>query len=217
VEQSEFDRAVRQRNAFLKQGVDDEVTLSVWDERMAMAGGRVMGRRARAVDAMLTHLAGAHRQVAESDVAVGLAYQSSWGGELDQSVSVSELTDRLRAALEERRRVDRDRRVTTVGPHRDEPVLLLGGHDSRYHASQGEQRTMALALRLAAHRAITDSTGAAPVLLLDDVYSELDPGRGAALTKALPVAQTIVTTAHPGDVPLEGAVWSVGEGSVAAA
>ena len=107
--------------------------------------------------------------------------------------------------------------MTTAGPHRDEPVLVLGGHDARHHASQGEQRTVALALRLAAHRAITESTGAAPVLLLDDVYSELDPGRGTALTNALPRAQTIVTTAHPGDVPLQGSVWSVEAGKVVAA
>ena len=217
VEQSEFERAVRQRNAFLKQGSGDEVTLSVWDERLAMAGGRVMGRRARALAAILAHLEEAHRRVSESEVGVGVEYHSAWGGELDPSVPVSELTDRLRRTLEERRREDRDRRVTTAGPHRDEPVLVLGGHDARHHASQGEQRTVALALRLAAHRAIAESTGAAPVLLLDDVYSELDPGRGTALTNALPRAQTIVTTAHPGDVPLQGSVWSVEAGRVVAA
>jgi DNA replication and repair protein RecF len=214
VEQGELERAVRQRNAFLKQGANDEMTLGVWDERLAMAGGKVMTRRARAMSALVPHLVDAHREVAESDAEVGMEYGSEWGGGLDPATPASEFADRLRSALERNRKVDRDRRVTTAGPHRDEPVLVLGGHDARFHASQGEQRTLSLALRVASHRAITESTGTAPVLLLDDVYSELDPGRGAALTGALPVAQTLVTTAHPGDVPLQGAVWSVGGGEV---
>ncbi len=216
-EQSELERAVRQRNAFLKQGENDPVTLSVWDERLAQAGAKVIARRARTLAALLPHLQAAHVEVAENDAAVAITYASSWGGALDPTVPVAELAALLTEALQRHHRLDRDRRVTTVGPHRDEPSVVLGGHDARHHASQGEQRTLALALRVAAHRAVTELTGTAPVLLLDDVYSELDPVRGGALTKALPEAQTLVTTAHPGDVPLEGTVWKVGEGRVIAA
>ena len=129
-------------------------------------------------------------------------------------MSPSEFTQRLIEALGEARKRDRERRVTTVGPHRDEPILLLDGHDSRYHASQGEQRTLTLSLRVASHRAITDLIDRPPILLLDDVYSELDPSRAAALTRSLPPAQTLVTTADPTDVPLEGAAWRIEDGVV---
>jgi DNA replication and repair protein RecF len=89
--------------------------------------------------------------------------------------------------------------VTLVGPHRDEWRLTIRGLDSCTHASQGEQRTLALALRLAGHRVCADIVGSAPVLLLDDVFSELDEQRALSLVKHLPAGQTLVTTA--GSVP----------------
>lgn len=214
LDQADFDRALRQRNAFLKQNDRDEITLGVWDERLAQAGGKVMARRARTVALLADHISEVHADISGSDGEVGLEYSSGWKGELDPKVSASEFTQRLVEALGEARRRDRERRVTTVGPHRDEPIVMLEGHDSRYHASQGEQRTLTLSLRVASHRAITDLIDRPPVLLLDDVYSELDPVRAAALTRALPAAQTLVTTADPADVPLEGAAWRIEEGRV---
>ena len=214
LDQAEFDRAVRQRNAFLKQGDRDDVTLGVWDERLAQAGGKVMARRARTVAALSEQLGKVHADISESDAAIGFEYQSEWKGELDATISPGEFAQRLSEALLEARRRDRERRVTTVGPHRDEPIVLLGGHDSRYHASQGEQRTITLSLRVAAHMAVTALVGRSPILLLDDVYSELDPQRSAALTRALPNAQTLVTTADPGDVPLDGVAWRVEPGRI---
>lgn len=214
LDQAEFDRAVRQRNAFLKQGDRDDVTLGVWDERLAQAGGKVMARRARTVAALVAHIAAVHADISESNSVVGFDYVSGWKGELDATISPGEFTQRLSEALLESRRRDRERRVTTVGPHRDEPIVLLDGHDSRYHASQGEQRTITLSVRVAAHIAVTELIGRAPILLLDDVYSELDPRRSAALTRALPTAQTLVTTADPDDVPLEGVAWEVEPGRI---
>jgi DNA replication and repair protein RecF len=110
--------------------------------------------------------------------------------------------------------VDRDRRATGFGPHRDDPVLLLDGADSRYHASQGEQRTMALSLRLGLQRAIGELSGTPPLLLLDDVFSELDAARGKALAAGLLPSQTLITTAHPEDVPIVGRLWAVAAGTV---
>lgn len=210
----EFERALRQRNAFLKQGVNDPVTLSVWDERLAQAGGRLMTRRLRALDALSDHLRTAYAEVAGEAVEVGIEYRTEWAGDLGERPGVPVLADRMQQALVSAHRVDRDRRVTTVGPHRDDPALVLSGHDSRHQASQGEQRTLALALRLATHRAIADVTGAGPILLLDDVFSELDPERAKALTSALPEAQTLITTADPGHVPLTGRTWNVGPAGV---
>jgi DNA replication and repair protein RecF len=85
--------------------------------------------------------------------------------------------------------------VSTVGPHRDDVELFLNGMPARTHASQGEQRTLALALRLAAHRLVAERTGSAPVLVLDDVLSELDDERATALLRHLPPGQVVLTTA----------------------
>jgi DNA replication and repair protein RecF len=98
-------------------------------------------------------------------------------------------------ALASARTDDVRRGVSTVGPHRDDVVLSVGGAPARTQASQGEQRTLALALRLAAHHVVTAESGSPPVLLLDDVFSELDPDRSAALLAHLPEGQTLLTTA----------------------
>jgi DNA replication and repair protein RecF len=89
--------------------------------------------------------------------------------------------------------------VSTVGPHRDELELSIAGLSARTHASQGEQRTLALALRLGVHRLVAERTGSAPVLVLDDVLSELDVHRATALLRSLPAGQIVITTA--GSVP----------------
>jgi DNA replication and repair protein RecF len=85
--------------------------------------------------------------------------------------------------------------VTLVGPHRDELEFSVGGLPARTHASQGEQRSLALALRLASHEVVTEAAGSPPVLLLDDVFSELDEGRSAALLASLPAGQTLLSSA----------------------
>ena len=101
----------------------------------------------------------------------------------------------LADALGVARELDVRRGVSTVGPHRDELDLSIARMPARTHASQGEQRTLALALRLAAHRLVAERTGATPVLVLDDVLSELDRSRAAALLAHLPTGQVVITTA----------------------
>ncbi len=101
----------------------------------------------------------------------------------------------LAAALNDARREELRRGVTMVGPHRDELVVSLDGMAARTHASQGEQRSLALSLRLAVHRLLTDRFGAPPLLVLDDVLSELDAQRRSALLRAVPSGQTLLTTA----------------------
>jgi DNA replication and repair protein RecF len=214
-DQAELDRAIRQRNAFLKSGVRDDTTLSVWDARLAQSGGRVMSRRARVIETLSPHLETAYRDIAGEPEMAAIGYAASWGGQVAPEATAAEFTDWIQEALERSRRADYERRLTTVGPHRDEPVLLLDGFDTRTHGSQGEQRTMALALKLSAHRAVADMTGEPPVLLLDDVFSELDPERSVALAKTLPAdTQTMITSARPEDVPVAGRAWRVAAGRV---
>lgn len=214
LDQSEYERALRQRNAFLKHGEHDESTLSVWDSRLAQAGGRVLARRARVIETLGDLLTDAYAEIARSDTAAGFTYSPSWSAELDQA-SAADYATRLAGSLERSRRIDYERRMTTVGPHRDEPGFSIDGHEARSHGSQGEQRTMALAVKLAAHRAVAAAIGEPPVLLLDDVFSELDPERAGALATALPEdTQTMITSARPEDIPVKGTVWHVGDGVV---
>jgi DNA replication and repair protein RecF len=213
VEQSEFERALRQRNAFLKTGHRDNVSLDVWDARLAQAGGKVALRRARVVEGINPLLSAAYDEIAGDTVDTDLAYAPSWPTRTFVGGSAADFTEGMIVAFREARSADYDRRMTTVGPQRDELAFILDGHDTRTHGSQGEQRTMALAVKLAAHRLIAEATDSPPILLLDDVFSELDPKRSEALATSLPAdTQTMITSARPDEVPLRGALWKVGEG-----
>ncbi len=189
----ELDRVVRQRNTFLKQvggtraSLDDteELTLEVWDAKLVEVGERLGHARAVLVAHLTPLTAQAYEDLAGTPVAVELRYEPAWR------------TTGLASALKTARRDDLRRQVTTVGPHRDDVEFVLAGMPARTHASQGEQRTLALSLRLAAHRLITDRTGTAPLLVLDDVLSELDPHRATALLAQLPPGQVIITSASP--------------------
>lgn len=214
LDQTEFERALRQRNAFLKSGDIDDVTLSVWDSRLAQSAGRVLARRARVVDTLAPFLEGAYNEIAEEEAEVVFTYRTSWGASAFTTATAADYAGQVARALEATRRQDYERRMTTTGPHRDEPGFSIAGREARTHGSQGEQRTLALATKLAAHRAIEESAGESPVLLLDDVFSELDPGRASALAEALPDSQTLITSARPEDVPIAGARWHVREGSI---
>jgi DNA replication and repair protein RecF len=195
---SDFERVLRQRNALLKSGLhgpDDEFTLDVFDEQLAHAGAELVRGRLRLADRLLDPVVGAYRALAREDVAVTARYEAEWAEGPVGVEHVDSVEQWLRDGLGARRREELARATTLVGPHRDEWRLQLRDLDARTHASQGEQRTFALALRLAGHRVTADVIGEDPVLLLDDVFSELDPQRAAALVEHLPAGQTLLTTA----------------------
>ena len=121
--------------------------------------------------------------------------------------AASILAKTTRDALMRVRRREEDRGITMVGPHRDDWALVLDELDARYHASQGEQRTLALGLRLAGHRVVADADGVEPVLLLDDVFSELDEQRSTALVAHLPATQTLITTAGALPAGIRADTW----------
>lgn len=190
----ELDRVLRQRNALLKQtgGRLDETaafTLDVWDAKLADAGESVAAARVDLVERLRPVLAETYDALARRPAAVEVRYESAWRP-ADPGARGA-----LTAALSAARADDLRRGVSTVGPHRDEVALTVAGVPARTYASQGEQRTLALALRLAVHRVVTEAAGSPPVLLLDDVFSELDPDRSDALLAHLPPGQTLVTSA----------------------
>jgi len=216
LDQQEYERALRQRNSLLRQmgRNTDPTTLSVWNQRLSEAGAKIMVRRHEAIEALSTHVEQAYQALAGETTEIVLGYRSEWGGSVTEPSSVEELSARLWASLEEAEATDKDRRTTTVGPHRDEPVFFINGRPTRTHASQGEQRTLVLSLRLASHAAVSERVGSPPLLVLDDVFSELDMNRARALAVALPEAQTFITTARDEEVPLAGARWEVVVGGV---
>lgn len=203
VARTELDRVLRQRNALLRGAQSERghggdpalvATLEVWDAKLAAAGQALVRAREGLTEALQPVVADAYRRLgafrrsrpafgpAGSTDPVSLHYQRSWEGDLAE-------------ALADARAVDLRRGVTTIGPQRDELVLRIEGLPARLYGSQGEQRSLALALRLAGHHVVTERLGSSPILLLDDVFSELDPDRSRALLGCLPVAQAVVSTA----------------------
>ena len=186
---SDVERILKQRNALLR-GVhgrlDDDAafTLDVWDAKLTAVGEDLV----RARRSLITELAPVFAEVlcalTGRTARVSLRYMADW----DEAGGLAE-------ALAASRDDDLRRGVTTTGPHRDEVEIRLAGLPARIQASQGEQRSLALALRLAGHRVVGDRTGTEPVILLDDVFSELDTDRATALVELLPDCQTLLTSA----------------------
>jgi DNA replication and repair protein RecF len=212
-DQADYEKAVRQRNALLKQVGRrvDTVTLDAWDERMALGGAKVLQHRRVVATALQPHLAHAYEVVGGSGE-LRWAYRSTWGS--DGIFDEEGLVEALISALLERRPKELEIRTTTVGPHRDEPELLLDARPTRTRASQGEQRTTALAMRIGAYRLIEEIRDQIPILLLDDVFSELDAHRAARVLDLMPDGQVFVTSAREDEVPIGGRRWSVKDGRV---
>jgi DNA replication and repair protein RecF len=212
---AELERVLRQRNALLRarvRNVEDRTTLEVLDDRLVAVAAELVRGRLRLADRLVPLVAVAYASLAGDDAGFDARYAAGW---TDDAVEHDAVEDQLRAALVALRGREQDRGITLVGPHRDDWRLELHALDARHHASQGEQRTLALALRLGGHHLVSEVIDAEPVLLLDDVFSELDAHRAAALVRNLPAAQTLLTTA--GLVP-EGvaadAWWRVDAGRV---
>lgn len=185
---TDLERVLRQRAALLKGSggrlnAEVELTLDVFDAKLSTVGDALARARQELVAELEPVLSDAYDRVARESADVRVRYEPPW------------MANGLAAALLQARKDDLRRGVSTVGPHRDDLDLAIGGLPARTHASQGEQRSLALALRLAAHEVVTRRTDTAPVLLLDDVFSELDPDRSEALLHSLPEGQTVLSTA----------------------
>jgi DNA replication and repair protein RecF len=185
---SEIEKVLRQRNSLLKQAggrlsPDIASTLDVWDAKLSELGTELGDERARLIAHISPRVSKAYEELAEKATPIGLVYEPEW-----RRIG-------LASELQTCRMDDTRRGTSTVGPHRDDIDLLINGLPARTHASQGEQRTLALAMRLAVHRIVTEEFGSPPVLILDDVLSELDPSRAAALLRHFPEGQVLITTA----------------------
>jgi len=220
---SDYDRVLKQRNALLKsasaarrQGGSALRTLDVWDAHLATAGAALLAGRHELVEALRPLVDKAYTAVSRGSGPAGMAYKSS----LDDDVVATSDRDLLAAALGSAvaavREQELDRGITLVGPHRDDLVLTLGDLPAKGYASHGESWSVALALRLAAYDLLR-ADGGEPVLILDDVFAELDDTRREQLADLVaPAEQVLITAAVAGDVPaaLSGARFDVAGGVV---
>ncbi len=204
-----YSRVLPQRNSLLRRLQERRAApaeLDFWDEELATAGAVVLVARARTLTALGEDAAARHAELAPSGGRLEVCYRPAAAG-LAETITEPGLAERLRAAFQEQRATDIQAGMTRIGPHRDDIAFLLGGHDAGAFASRGEQRTAALALRLAEVALSTRRTSDPPLLLLDDILSELDAERREhVLAVAHDVDQVIITSPDedrpaPGDLP----------------
>lgn len=233
---ADYDRILRQRNSLLKtaglargSSRDSAMsTLVVWDENLARVGAELLGARLQLVEDLRPYLGkayesvarGASREDADIDYRASIDLTGSLVEEVAQLPSRDPLEGALLAAIEERRKDELDRGISLVGPHRDELLLTLGNTDLRLpvkgYASHGESWSYALALRLASYDLLR-ADGDDPILVLDDVFAELDTERRSQLAELVAGAeQVLVTGAVAADVPasLQGMRYLVADGEV---
>ncbi|HEX9088771.1 MAG TPA: DNA replication/repair protein RecF [Arthrobacter sp.] len=209
-----------------------EATLDVWDQHMARAGAELLHARLELVERLRPHLKNAYAQLTDGSKEAGAIYRSTLQGALEDDVagaaagpmsgngaestgpeedlrllSVDELTERYVQAFAASRRKELDRGISLVGPHRDELELVLGTAPAKGYASHGETWSMCLSLRLASYYVMLDDArtgGSAPILILDDVFAELDVQRRRKLAAIVSGAeQVLVTAAVEDDIPVE--------------
>ncbi len=220
---SDYDRVLKQRNTLLKSAAMarrhggrgmDLSTLDIWDQHLARAGAELLARRLDLIATLRPLADKAYEQLAPGGGPVSFDYRGP--ADLEGVHSREELYEVLLAALGEARKQEIERGVTLVGPHRDELLLRLGPLPAKGYASHGESWSYALALRLASYELLR-SEGNEPVLVLDDVFAELDARRRERLAEMVaPGEQVLVTAAVDDDVPgiLTGVRYAVSEGTV---
>jgi DNA replication and repair protein RecF len=221
---ADYDRVLRQRNTLLKSlsgrggRVPQEAaaTVEVWDAQLARAGGELLEARLRTLADLMPHTAKAYADIAPTNNDAAGDYKTAL--DLAGLTARAELSNALLAAMRERRREEIQRGVSLVGPHRDDVTFTVGTLPAKGYASHGESWSLALALRLGSF-ALLRADGVEPVLVLDDVFAELDATRRERLAAAVGGAeQVLVTAAVAEDVPplLAGRRFRVAAGQVSA-
>jgi len=244
---ADYDKVLKQRNALLKSAApvlrkgargrsrhtDEPVedarasalhTLDIWDGQLARVGAQLLYARLRLLHDLGPYLAKAYDEVSAGQSDARVAYKSSLREQVATAIGTGavppaeELHDELLAALQEARPQEVERGVSLVGPHRDDVTLTLGQLPAKGYASHGESWSFALGLRLAAYQLLRHDLGDDPVLILDDVFAELDAGRRQRLAALVAdCEQVLITAAVAEDVPeaLDGTTYAVTLGEVA--
>lgn len=217
----QYQKALVQRNTFLKQ-VDfrqgpDEALLSIWDEQLATHGTKIIKKRQSFIEKLQKWAEQIHSGITGGQEELRITYQPSFGlsgrGEADETISFDDFMVQLKHVRNQELR----RGTTLIGPHRDDMVFFINGKEAHIYGSQGQQRTTALSLKLAELELIHEEVGEYPILLLDDVLSELDRSRQTHLIETFQDrVQTFITTTGTESIDLtklrDAAVFHVRKG-----
>ena len=192
-----YNRVLFQRNTLLRnrlQGRADNDTLAVWDRQLACYGARLIVERNRFVKRLATFARLVHGRITNGDEDLDVKYQSCI--DIKEDEDPGEIQRLFAKNLEAMRAKDIKTGVTNFGPHREDLEVRINGMDARKFGSQGQQRTTALSMKLSEIELMRSDTGEYPVLLLDDVMSELDPSRQRYILENLGSVQTFITCTH---------------------
>lgn len=200
----QYHRVLTQRNSILASSYKltrDQV--EIWDEKLAETGGRILSRRSKFIKMIKPHLNRVYGLTSGTSKEIGIRYKCSFQTEGD-------LARDFLAELKSKFEIDKQRKHTTVGPHRDQLTFTIGSRDAAVYASQGEAKNLALSLKASEIDLIRELIGRTPILLLDDVTSELDERRKRFLFKMISNfrGQTFITTTslkeihHKGEMKL---------------
>lgn len=181
-----YNKVIQERNTLLKMRSVDRTVLDVYDAKAAQFGAKIIKQRLDYMNKLNEKAKPIHLEITGGKEEIEYAYQASFP--LEENLEKS-----LRRALAQSRRADLERGTTSVGPHRDDFAILINGADARTFGSQGQQRTVILTLKFASLDIIKDLTGEYPVLLLDDVLSELDLSRQNFILSSIDGIQTIIS------------------------
>lgn len=202
-----YERVLRSRNALLRGAAPiDPQLLEVYDEQLAKAAVPIVERRRDLLSALGPRAQGVFQRLTRTGRVLDVAYRDAVAEREQTPLSARALEEAVRTQLVQDRRRDQARGSTSAGPHTDDVTLHLDGKDAQKYASQGQLRAIVLALKIAEIEHLTERLGDAPILLLDDVSSELDATRNAQLFEFLDgrAGQVFITTTDPRHVRLEG-------------
>lgn len=189
----QYDKILTSRNKLLKSGGANDNTLAPWDELLADVGSKIVKSRRGFIKSLVPIAAEYHSFLSDGSEALGLDYEGENGENVED----------IKAALLKKFASDKENdlrlKYTHSGPHKDDIKISVNGIDLRAYGSQGQQRTAALSMKLAEMKLLTDVLGTSPVLLLDDVFSELDVKRRKKLLSALDGFQSIITATDTTD------------------
>jgi len=208
---SDYERAVKQRNSLLKTRASTDA-LNPWDKQVAELGGELITLRMLALDELKPIFNQVYKDISDTKPAE-VVYKSSIE---NPSLNQDENSEKIMERLVNNRGAELDRGLTLTGPHRDDLLLILGDHLVKGYASHGESWSIALSLKLATYN-LLKSDGLSPILILDDVFSELDEERRERLAEIAKGAdQTIITVAVENDLPksITGTKYLVRSGAV---
>jgi len=189
----EYNKALAQRNATLRAARDNPAMLAmldIWDMELAKKGAVIIDSRINYLEALKNYACTAYDEISSGKERLGLKYKEY---AREKASGKKEIAESLLKALQEKRESDAERCITSVGAHREDFSIELSGNSARLFGSQGQQRSAALSLKLAEANIITQVTGEEPVILLDDVFSELDPQRQKYVVSHFENRQVFIT------------------------